>query len=150
MVFFLPNWRPSSWYDRIRENRSIGLHTLILLDIKVKEQSLENMMRGNNIYEPPRYMTVSECCQQMLEIEVERKEEVYGPGSLAVGVSRLGSVDQKIVAGTIEELTQAELGAPLHSVVLIGSRVHELEIEFVRNFAINGDSFDDAYREMKK
>lgn len=27
------------------ENRKIGLHTLILLDIKVKEQSIENMAR---------------------------------------------------------------------------------------------------------
>ncbi len=58
MVFFLDNWRPASFYDRIKENRSIGLHTLVLLDIKVKEQSLENMARGRKIYEPPRYMSV--------------------------------------------------------------------------------------------
>jgi diphthine synthase len=46
MVFFLDNWKPASFYDRIKENVSIGLHTLVLLDIKVKEQSLENMARG--------------------------------------------------------------------------------------------------------
>lgn len=55
MVFFTDNWRPASFYDRVKENRDIGLHTLMLLDIKVKEQSLENMARGRKIYEPPRY-----------------------------------------------------------------------------------------------
>lgn len=69
MVFFLDNWRPTSFYDRIKENRNIGLHTLVLLDIKVKEQSLENMARGRKIYEPPRYMTVAQCAEQMLEVE---------------------------------------------------------------------------------
>ncbi|KAI5289562.1 diphthine synthase, partial [Ascosphaera atra] len=34
MVFFTETWRPSSFYDRIKENVSIGLHTLVLLDIK--------------------------------------------------------------------------------------------------------------------
>lgn len=54
MVFFTDTWRPASFYDRVKENRDIGLHTLVLLDIKVKEQSLENMARGRRIYEPPR------------------------------------------------------------------------------------------------
>lgn len=43
--FFTDSWRPSSWLDRIDENIKIGLHTLALLDIKVKEQSEENMTR---------------------------------------------------------------------------------------------------------
>ncbi|GKT93138.1 diphthine synthase [Colletotrichum tofieldiae] len=46
MVFFTETWKPASFYDRIKENRDIGLHTLVLLDIKVKEQSLEDMARG--------------------------------------------------------------------------------------------------------
>lgn len=43
--FFTDNWRPDSFYDRIKENRNLGLHTLCLLDIKVKEQSIENLAR---------------------------------------------------------------------------------------------------------
>ena len=46
--FFTNNWRPDSFYDRIRENRNLGLHTLCLLDIKVKEQSIENLARYLN------------------------------------------------------------------------------------------------------
>ncbi|KAF8537571.1 tetrapyrrole methylase [Trichophaea hybrida] len=146
MVFFLDNWRPSSFYDRIKENRDIGLHTLVLLDIKVKEQSWENMARGRKIYEPPRYMTVAQCAQQMLETEEERGEKVYTPASLAVGVSRLGSKDQRIVAGTLEQLSTADLGKPLHSLVLLGKRVHELEIDFIREFAIDKEIFDMGYQ----
>lgn len=45
IVFFTETWRPDSFYDRVKENHQIGLHTLCLLDIKVKEQSIENMAR---------------------------------------------------------------------------------------------------------
>ncbi|KAI1455947.1 Diphthine synthase [Annulohypoxylon moriforme] len=139
MVFFLDNWRPASFYDRIKENREIGLHTLVLLDIKVKEQSLENMARGRKIYEPPRYMTVGQCAQQMLEIEEEKKEGVYGPDSLAVGAARVGGRTEKFVAGTLQQLCDADeaLGSPLHSLVLLGRRAHELERDFTREFAID-------------
>lgn len=75
MVFFTDSWKPSSFYDKIKENVSIGLHTLILLDIKVKEQSEENLARGRKIYEPARFMTVSQCAQQMLETEDSRDEK---------------------------------------------------------------------------
>ena len=45
LVFFTDTWRPDSFYDRVRENADLGMHTLILLDIKVKEQSEENLAR---------------------------------------------------------------------------------------------------------
>lgn len=147
MVFFTDTWKPSSFYDRILENRQIGLHTLVLLDIKVKEQSLENLARGRKIFEPPRFMTVAECAGQMLETEDSRGEGVYGPRSLAIGVARLGSKDQKIVAGTLEQLATAaaDLGPPLHSLVLLGRRTHDLERDFIRIFAINDRVFDSVW-----
>lgn len=142
MVFFLDNWKPASFYDRIRENVSIGLHTLVLLDIKVKEQSLENMARGRKIYEPPRYMSVAQCAQQMLEIEEDvKRERVYSRDSLAVGVARVGAEDEKIVAGTLGELCDADLGRPLHSLVLLGRRTHDLERDFLMEFAVDKVTF---------
>ena len=36
VVFFTDEWRPDSFYDRILANRRQGLHTLCLLDIKVR------------------------------------------------------------------------------------------------------------------
>jgi len=55
-------------------NKQIGLHTLCLLDIKVKEQSEENMARGRKIYEPPRFMTVNQALEQLLEVISERAD----------------------------------------------------------------------------
>ncbi|KAM0271531.1 hypothetical protein ACHAPA_002709 [Fusarium lateritium] len=144
MVFFTDSWKPASFYDRIKENRQIGLHTLVLVDIKVKEQSLENMARGRLVYEPPRYMTVGQCAQQMLEIEDERKEGVYTKDSLAIGAARVGGKTEKFVAGTLEELcsTDEELGPPLHSLVLLGRRTHELELDYVQQFAVDKGKFE--------
>jgi diphthine synthase len=45
LVFFTDTWKPDSFYDRIKENADLGMHTLVLLDIKVKEQSEENLAR---------------------------------------------------------------------------------------------------------
>jgi diphthine synthase len=149
MVFFTDTWKPASFYDRIKENRNIGLHTLVLVDIKVKEQSLENMARGRLIYEPPRYMTVGQCASQMLEIEDEKKEGIYTKDSLAIGAARVGGKTEKFVAGTLEELcsTDDELGPPLHSLVLLGRRTHELEHDFVRQFAVDKEKWTKIWNE---
>ena len=147
MVFFTETWKPSSYYDRIKENWQIGLHTLVLLDIKVKEQSLENLARGRRIYEPPRFMTVAQCASQMLETEEERKEGACKGKSLAVGVARIGARDQRMVAGTLEQLSQVDLGPPLHSLVLLGRRTHYLEKDFIREFAVDKDVLDAVWAE---
>lgn len=147
MVFFTETWRPSSFYDRLKENHQIGLHTLILLDIKVKEQSLANLARGRKIYEPPRFMTVAQCASQMLEIEEERGEGICGSNALAVGVARLGAKDQNLAAGTLRQLSESDLGPPLHSLVLLGRRVHDLERDFIREFSLDAEIFDKAWTE---
>ncbi|EEQ27484.1 diphthine synthase [Microsporum canis] len=146
MVFFTDTWKPSSYYDRIKQNAEHGLHTLVLLDIKVKEQSLENMARGRKIYEPPRYMTVAQCAAQMLETEAERQEGICGPESLAIGAARVGAVDQQLAVGTLEELSKIDMGKPLHSLVLLGKKTHELERDYVRRFAVNTATFDDIWK----
>lgn len=149
MVFFTDSWKPTSFYDRVKENRTIGLHTLVLLDIKVKEQSLENMARGRLIYEPPRYMTVGQCAEQLLESEEIRGEEAYGPESLAVGAARVGAKGETFVSGTLKELAEGAdevLGGPLHSLVLLGRRTHELEHVFVREFALDKGKWDEIWK----
>lgn len=45
LPFYTESWKPDSWYDRVAENIEKGMHTLVLLDIKVREQSEENMAR---------------------------------------------------------------------------------------------------------
>ncbi|SCV04901.1 LANO_0G13916g1_1 [Lachancea nothofagi CBS 11611] len=144
MVFFTDSWRPDSWYNKIWENRKIGLHTLVLLDIKVKEQSIENMARGRLIYEPPRYMSIAQCCEQLLEIEENRGTKAYTPNTPAVAISRLGSATQTFKSGTIEELANYDSGEPLHSLVILGRQCHELELEYLLEFAENKEMLQEA------
>jgi diphthine methyl ester synthase len=149
MVFFTDSWRPASFYDRLHENRNMGLHTLVLLDIKVKEQSYENMARGRKIYEPPRFMTVGQCARQMLEVEGERKEGVCGEECLAVGAARVGGRTERFVSGTLGELANGAdelFGGPLHSLVLLGRRTHELESDFVRDWALDKEKWDRIWK----
>jgi len=131
--FWTDSWRPDSFYEKIRENAAIGLHTLCLLDIKVKEQSIENLCRGRKVYEPPRYMTVNQCIEQLLEAEETHQKSICTPQTMAVGVARVGQPTQVIVSGTLEELLNVDFGAPLHSFVICG-RMHELEAEFIKAY----------------
>lgn len=78
----------------------------------------------------------------MLEIEEMKNEKVYGPNTIAIGLARVGSDNQKIVAGTMEELSNSEdLGEPLHSLIIPG-KMHFLEAEMVKRFCINSETFD--------
>ncbi|KAJ1839172.1 diphthine synthase, partial [Coemansia sp. RSA 486] len=108
----------------------------------VREQSIENMMRNRPIYEPPRYMTVNQAVEQLLEVEEKRQEKAYTEDTIAVGVSRLGSDDQVIKAGTLKQLLTVDFGKPLHSLVLVGSRLHLLEAEILRENAVDLDALN--------
>jgi diphthine synthase len=43
-------WKPDSFYSKILRNRRSDLHTLILVDIKVKERTEENILKDKKIY----------------------------------------------------------------------------------------------------
>lgn len=140
--FWTDDWKPASFYDKIVSNRRQGLHTLCLLDIKVKEQTVENMMRGRKIYEPPRFMTVSQALTQLMDIE---KEHLLGPiDAEVVGVARLGREDQAIVYGRCCDVVQADLGGPLHSMVVCAEELHELEAEFLHIHRVPQPGGDDV------
>jgi diphthine synthase len=141
IVFFTETWRPDSFYPKIKANRDIGLHTLCLLDIKVKEQTIENLIKGNKIFEPPRYMTINQCVEELLEVEEKHGENVYNKNTIGVGLARVGCADQKIVAGTLEELLTYDFGKPLHSFVIPG-KMHFLEADVLKEYAINKETFE--------
>ncbi|GET91160.1 diphthine synthase-like protein [Leishmania tarentolae] len=135
LCFWTETWRPDSWYERLQSNRASGIHTLVLLDIKVKEISDENLARGRKIYEPPRYMTIRQAVEQILEVEgYKQGGAVAADGStFAVGLARVGSASQQVVAGTMKDLLSVDFGSPLHSLVIAGD-VHDCEQEHVDLF----------------
>lgn len=140
ICFWDDKWKPDSFYDKLVANRKANLHTLCLLDIKVKEQTLENLMKGRKVYEPPRFMTVAQALQQLLDIEEYRKEGIATPDCMAMGVARLGRDDQSMAWGKISEVIEADLGGPLHSLVIPAAELHELEQAFVDFYQCGGGS----------
>ena len=119
--FFTRGWRPDSFYDKLAANCRAGLHTLTLLDIKVREPTMASLARGRPTYLPPRYMSVRQAIDQLLEVEDARREGWCVPSARAVGVARVGAPGQLVACGTLEELRGVDFGAPLHSLVLIGT-----------------------------
>ncbi|KAF5354920.1 hypothetical protein D9756_005666 [Leucocoprinus leucothites] len=154
LVFFTESWKPDSFYDRIKENADLGMHTLVLLDIKVKEQSEENLARGRKIYEPPRYMSIPLAVSQLIEVEQSRQSGTLSPDStLAIALSRVGGGDghERIVAGTLTELSQhpaEKFGEPLHSLVIVGKRLHHLEVDYAQEFAVNKENWRKVAKEI--
>ena len=76
--FWTDSWKPDSFYQKILKNRECGYHTLCLLDIKVKEQSEENLCRGRKIYEPPRFMSTQQVVC-LLDLKVNQSINFYIP-----------------------------------------------------------------------
>lgn len=142
LPFFEENWRPTSFYPKIRYNRQGGMHTLCLLDIKVKEPDFEAMMKGKTRYLPPRFMTIVTAASQLLEAEETLGEKVYdGSTTLCVGLARMGQETQCIRAGTLKELQDVDFGGPLHSLIICGE-LHELELEVLKEYLVENSTFE--------
>ena len=137
LPFFDGEWRPTSFYDKILYNSKGNMHTLCLLDIKVREPDFEALAKtGKTVYLPPRFMTVNVAIDQLLEAEAEHGGGACAPGCRAVGCARLGQPSELIVAGTLEELRTVDFGGPLHCLVLCAPEIHDLEVDYLRQFPL--------------
>lgn len=98
-------------------------------------------------------MSIPVAVTQLLETESNRKDGVFSPhDTLAIALSRVGGGDdQRIVAGTLQELSDADehiFGEPLHSLVIVGKRLHHLEVEFAEAFAQNQKTWREVSRRV--
>lgn len=126
--------RPTSYYSKLVENRRMDLHTLCLLDIKVKEPTLESLARGRKVYQPPRFMTVSQAVKQLLDIDSELGVGELTDESMAVGLARLGQHDQLLIYDTLRHLTETDFGPPLHSLIIPADELHFHELQVLDHF----------------
>ncbi|CDW55624.1 diphthine synthase [Trichuris trichiura] len=130
IVFWTAEYKPESFFDQIEVNLKNGFHTLCLLDLKVKERSVENIIRDRKIYEPPRFMLANEAARILMDIW-ERRRKMGNPTVLqsttrCVGLARIGWHSQQIVCRSLKDMCHVNLGPPLHSVAIVGE-THELE-----------------------
>jgi diphthine synthase len=104
---------PESVYSAIRDNRSLGLHSLILLEIDV---------------EAKRHITIARAIQALLDYSNQISNGVINPQTLIIGVARLGAPDMMIQAGRADEVAKLDFGKPPHTLIIPG-RLHFVEAE---------------------
>ena len=80
-------------------------------------------------------MTMCTAIEQLLEVEETQGEGIYSRETLCVAMARIGADTQRIVAGRMQDVAGVELGPPLHSLVIVGSK-HLVEEEFLAQFLL--------------
>lgn len=103
------SFKPYSVVETIHDNLSRGLHTLILLDLRVEEG---------------RAMTIPEAVNILLSLD--EKGELAT--KLAVGAARLGWRTEKIVVARLAKLKEFSYPPPPHSIIVCG-KLHPVEEE---------------------
>lgn len=104
--FPTPKLLPESVYRAVQENRARGLHTLVLLDLDAAKD---------------RFLRAQEGVQVLLQLEDQWREHVVTPKTELVALARVGSDDERIVAGPAQQLAALDLGAPLHCLIVPGA-----------------------------
>jgi len=116
IVFPQENYAPESFYDVIERNKSIGLHTLCLLDIQADKG---------------RLMTAKEAIQILLDIEKRRGKKVVGNGGKLVALCALGGDQELIAAGRAERLLDFALEGLPQCLIVCGD-LNDKEIEAMK------------------
>lgn len=99
------NWSPTSPFDAVAENYARGLHTLVLLDIKVDERY---------------FMSANEGLRILLDLAGRTGNAWFGPASQVGVVARAGADQPQRVTGTAKALLDVDFGMPLHCIVVPG------------------------------
>lgn len=102
-----------TFYNVVKENKHIGAHTLVLLDLHPLED---------------RFMSITEGIELLRKVERNRGEKIVMPKDWCVGVSMIGSKEETIVAGTVTEVSDFEFGNGPQCIILPG-KLHFLEEE---------------------
>ena len=103
---------PSSPYEAIKRNREMGLHTLVLLDLKESGET----------------MSVGEALDYLNEKERSEKGNVIAENDLVCALGDVGSDDPEVVCDTVENLAKKEMKSRIFCLVILGD-MHFMERE---------------------
>ncbi len=109
------NFRPETSYEIINQNRLLGLHTLLLLDIRP---------------DLGKFMTVAEAIDILLDIESRKKQGTFTTETFCVGCARIGSDSFVIKAAAARDLRAFDFGKQPHCLIVPG------ELHFVEDDAL--------------
>lgn len=111
------DYYPESVYNFIGENRRLGLHTIVFLDLR---ENLE--------------MSAKMALDILLKMEEKYKKGIIDENMLVAVISRAGSSMERAYAGTIKKLMLMDLGETPQILVIIGN-LHYMEREALVKFA---------------
>ena len=106
-------------YDTLKQNSTLGLHTLFFLDLRAEEGD---------------FMKVGEGIASLQMVEARRKEHVISPDTIVIGVARAGGPTQMIRGGRADEVRGIDFGPPPHALIVPG-RLHFMEAEALTLFS---------------
>jgi diphthine synthase len=109
---------PRSPLDGIRRNRRLGLHTLVLLDLRPEEG---------------RALTAAEAVG-LLAAQDGPPPELFAAATEVGAVARVGRADARAWFGPWERLAESDLGPPLHTLVVPAPELHFEEEAAVRRW----------------
>jgi diphthine synthase len=112
-----PGFAPASPLEQIDGNRTRGLHTLLLLDLRPDEG---------------RYLTAGEGLRLLRERDPDGA--LLPRGVPVAVVARVGREDADAWFGSLESLRAVEFGPPLHAVVVPAPELHFEEAAAIRRF----------------
>jgi diphthine synthase len=114
-----PGFAPTSPVALVRANRSAGLHTLVLLDLRPDEG---------------RFLAPGDALRILSERDPERTALPTGT-ELAV-VARIGTEAARAWYGTPERLAPVDFGPPMYALVVPAPELHEEERAAVERFRV--------------
>ena len=118
--FLEKGWSVETPYQVIKSNMQNNLHTLILLDLKPKEN---------------KYMAISEAIRFLYDLEEKKGENIFSEATLCMACAALGSDKAEIKFGKAEELINIGFkGKP--QCLIIPAKLHFMEEEVLRFYKI--------------
>jgi diphthine synthase len=106
-------------YNVLIQNKTLGLHTLCLLDVEAEEK---------------RFLQINEALDLLLEIERKKRMGIITPETLVIGVARAGSDSPVVRANLLKEIVNCDFGEPPQSLIVPGE-LHFTEAEALIAFA---------------
>jgi diphthine synthase len=116
--FPAPGFAPRSPVEQVGSNRSAGLHTLVLLDLRPEEG---------------RFLTASDALRILCERDPEGT--VVGPETPVAVVARVGRDDAAAWFGPLGRMGALDFGPPLHAIV-IPAELHFEEAAALERFRV--------------
>lgn len=115
----LENKNIESPYDIFKQNYSLGLHTLFLLDLKPDEN---------------KFLILKDALTYLLTTGEKKEDKVITKDSMAVGCARVGTKNQMIKYGKIENLLKIDFGKPPFCLIIPG-KLHFVEEEILNLYS---------------